>query len=385
MQVNGNNGNGNGKRRMLRMSGNELMSHPLLPPGYYIPTSRKIHASKRMRELLRTESLLVGPAVCDPMGAKLAMNHGFKVVYFSLPSFAAAYLGTTDMDLCSGVEIADVARRTVSALRKFQLTAAVGDPETGVPPRSLHIPPVVADVNGVSNISNIRLATELYVGAGLAAAQIDDQVLPRGSNTREAMIPHSEIAGKLKMARVVADDCGNLDFVIIARTGGLGALDEPGSSRGLDRAVERALRYLDSGIPDMVGGDLPRNDHAQVERFCWEVRKRFPKAIFGFNWSSSLSNPEPLRFSELADIGVKFILVTLGAQANRSGLNEVLQGMAEGQTQAFTELQPDEWAADARSHAQFSDETYRRLVGKMFGAGPVGNESSEELAKEKVV
>src|SRR3989304_7341717 len=100
-----------------------------------------------MRELLRTEPYLFGPGVYDPMGAQLAMSHGFKAVYFSGYSFAIGHLGTTDMDMYASVEIAEAARRTVSALRKFQLTMAVGDPEKGVPPRPPDIPPVVVGMD----------------------------------------------------------------------------------------------------------------------------------------------------------------------------------------------------------------------------------------------
>ena len=63
-------------------------------------------------ELLESEPYLFGPGVYDPMGAQLAMYHGFKAVYFSGYSFAIGHLGTTDMDLYSGPEIADGARRT---------------------------------------------------------------------------------------------------------------------------------------------------------------------------------------------------------------------------------------------------------------------------------
>ena len=84
-----------------------------------------------MRELLATEPFLFGPGVYDAFGAQLVMYHGFKAVYFSGYSFAIGHLGTTDMDLYSSVEIADGARRTVAALRKFQLTLAVGDPDIG--------------------------------------------------------------------------------------------------------------------------------------------------------------------------------------------------------------------------------------------------------------
>src|SRR5207302_5387339 len=136
------NGDGNGHHRTTpQMSQAELTDTPLLPDGFHVPKSRYIHPSTRMRELLASEPYLFGPGVYDPMTAQLVMYYGFKAIYFSGYSFAMGYLGTTDMDLYSGPEIADAARRTVSALRKFQLTQAVGDPETGTAPRHLDIPP----------------------------------------------------------------------------------------------------------------------------------------------------------------------------------------------------------------------------------------------------
>src|SRR3954469_23611291 len=159
--------------------GPELAESPLLPPGFYVPRSRWTHPSTRMRELLETEPYLFGPGIYDPFGAQLVMYHGFKAVYFSGYSFAIGHLGTTDMDMYSSVEIADGARRTVSALRKFQLTMAIGDPEKGTPPHHLDIPPVIVDMDGgYGNIFNVQRTTELYVNAGVAAAHIEDQVLP---------------------------------------------------------------------------------------------------------------------------------------------------------------------------------------------------------------
>src|SRR5436853_2938380 len=119
------------------MAVTELTECKLLPPGFKIPTSRHVHPSIRMRQLIETEPYLFGPGIYDPFGAQLVMYHGFKAVYFSGYSFAIGHLGTTDMALYSGPEIADGARRTVSALRKFQLTIPVGDPAKSVAPRHL--------------------------------------------------------------------------------------------------------------------------------------------------------------------------------------------------------------------------------------------------------
>lgn len=378
------------------MKPDELTTSPLVPEGFQVPRSRALHPSARMRQLMQSEPFLFGPGVYDPIGAQLVMYYGFKAVYFSGYSFAMGHLGTTDMDLYSGPEIADAARRTVSALRKFQLTMAVGDPDKKIPPTHLHIPPVVVDMDGgYGNIFNVQRTTELYVTAGVAGAHLEDQVLPKrcGHIGGKALIAVNEMIGKLRMARAVADDLGNKDFVIIARTDGLSAMDAPESLRHMDLAVERGLRYLDTGIPDMLWCEFPTSDRGPVEKFTTEVHKRFPKATFAFNWSSSFkwfNDPDPMRFSYLAEMGVRFIFITLGAQhANGYGLSVLLQAMAERQEQGYIELQKKEWAPGAdfpsRSHHFFSGVPYHHLLGKMYGAARLGKEFAEELPDDKVV
>src|SRR5207245_1121623 len=213
-----------------------------------------------------------------------------KAMYSSGYPIATGHVGSTDMDFYTSTEISEAARRTVSALRKFQLTQAVGDPEKGIAPKHLHIPPVIVDMDGgYGNIFNVQRTTELYVQAGVAAAHLEDQVLPKrcGHIGGKALIPANEMIGKLRMARAVADDCGNPEFVLIARTDGVSAVDAPESTRGIDLAIERGLRYLDSGVPDLLWCEFPTADREPVERFSTEIRKRFPKAEFAFNYSSS--------------------------------------------------------------------------------------------------
>ncbi len=374
----------------------ELRISPLLPEGYCVPASRNVDSGTRMRELLATEPYLFGPGVYDPMGAQQVMYHGFKAVYFSGYSFAMGHLGTTDMDLYANVEIADAARRTVSALRKFQLTMAVGDPERGIPPRHLHTPPVIVDMDGgYGNIFNVQRTVELYVGAGVAAAHLEDQVLPKrcGHIGGKALVSVEEMLGKLRMARHVADDLGRRDFVIIARTDGLSAVSAPESLRRMDLAVDRGLRYMDSGVPDLLWCEFPTADRGPVETFCAAIRKRFPKARFAFNYSSSFKwfkDPDPMTFEDLASMGVGFIFVTLGAQhANGHGLSTLLQAMAERREQGYIELQRKEWEHGAdfptRSHHFFSGVPYHHIVGKMYNAERLGGEFVEDLPEEKVV
>jgi 2-methylisocitrate lyase-like PEP mutase family enzyme len=374
----------------------KLVPSRLLPDGFKVPASRFIHPSTRMRELLEAEPFLFGPGVYDPMGAQLVMYYGFKAVYFSGYSFAIGHLGTTDMDLYSNVEIADAARRTVSALRKFQLTMAVGEPEKGIRPKHLDIPPVIVDMDGgYGNIFNVQRTTELYVTAGVAAAHIEDQVLPKrcGHIGGKALIPVNEMVGKLRMARAVADDCGNRDFVIIARTDGLSAVDAPESLRHMELAVDRGLRYLDSGIPDLLWCEFPTADRGAVETFTEQITKRFPDARFAFNWSSSFkwfSEPDPMTFAELGAMGVKFIFITLGAQhAEGHGLSVLLQAMSKDQQDGYIALQRKEFEQGqdfpTKSHHFFSGVPYHHLVGKAYDAARLGREFVETLPEDRVV
>ncbi|MFL5726106.1 MAG: isocitrate lyase/PEP mutase family protein [Chloroflexota bacterium] len=373
-----------------------MATTPLLPEGFFVPASRWTHPSTRLRELLRTEPYVFGPGVYDPFGAQLVMYHGFKAVYFSGYSFAIGHVGTTDMDLYASVEIAEAARRTVAGLRKFQLTMAVGDPEKGIQPRHLDIPPVIVDMDaGYGNIFNVQRTTELYVTGGVAAAHIEDQVLPKrcGHIGGKALVPAGEMVGKLRMMRAVADDLGNRDFVVIARTDGLSAVDAPEAARGMDLAVDRGLRYLDSGVPDLLWCEFPTSDREPVEKFTTEIRKRFPDARFAFNWSSSFkwfNDPDPLSFAELGELGVGFVFITLGGQhATGHGLSTLLEAMAERQEQGYIELQRKEWAdgvdVPTRSHHQFSGVPYHHLLGTAYDAARLGSQFVEALPEDRVV
>jgi isocitrate lyase len=357
----------------------ELRPSPLLPDGFQVPASRREHPSRRLRQLLANERFVFAPGVYDPFTAQLAMYYGSQAAYFSGYSFAMAHVGSTDMELYASTEIADAARRTVSALRKFQLTMAVGDPDNGVPPRQLHIPPLVVDMDGgYGNAFNVVRSTELYVGAGVAGCHLEDQMLPKrcGHIAGKALISANEMVGKLRAIRDVADDLGNHDFVIVARTDAVSAVEAPESTRGLELAIDRGLRYLDSGIPDLLWCELPTSAREPVERFACEIQKRFPRAHLAFNWSSSFKwhlDPDPLRFVELGQLGYRFIFITLAAiHATGLGFANLLQGVREHQQQAYVDLQHQEWAEGldlpTRSHHLFSGVAYHHLMGDAYGA-----------------
>ncbi len=374
----------------------DLVATPLLPEGYQVPASRNEDPSKRLRRLLASKPYVFGPGVYDPLGAELVMYHGFDAVYFSGYSFAIGHLGTTDMDLYSSVEIADGARRTVAALRKFQLTMAMGDPEKKTAPVHLEIPPVVVDMDaGYGNLFNVQRTTDLYVRAGIAAAHIEDQVMPKrcGHIAGKALIPADEFVGKLRMMRATADDLGHKDFVIIARTDGVSASEAPESKRGIELAIDRGLRYLDSGVPDLLWCEFPTAERAPVEQFCAEIRKRFPKARFAFNYSSSFkwfNEKNPITWDDLGELGVGFIFITLALQhAAGYGMSMLLNDLKHEKEQGYMALQRKEWANGAdiptRSHHLFTGVPYHQHLGHVYGASRLSEDLDEHVEVSKVV
>src|SRR5207248_3032237 len=74
---------------------------------------------------------------------------------------------------------------------------------------------------------------------------------------------------------------------VIAGTCGVWAIYAPARARRLDPAIDRACRYLDTAIPDLVCCEFPTSAREPVERFATEVRERFPEARFACNWASS--------------------------------------------------------------------------------------------------
>jgi isocitrate lyase len=195
------------------------------------------------------------------------------------------------------------------------------------------------------------------------------------------------------MARAVADDLGNEDFVIIARTDGLSAVDAPESLRGIELAIDRGLRYLESGIPDMLWCEFPTSEREAVETFTSEIKKRFPDARFAFNWSSSFKwfrDPHPLTFAELGEMGTKFIFITLGAQhAEGYGLSVLLEAMSKEQQDGYIALQRKEFEPGqdlpTKSHHFFSGVPYHHILGKAYDAARLGGEYVEALPEDRVV
>src|ERR1700686_1455471 len=195
------------------------------------------------------------------------------------------------------------------------------------------------------------------------------------------------------MMRRAADDLGHRAFVIIARTDGVSATEAPESKRGIELAIDRGLRYMDSGIPDLLWGEFPTAEREPTERFCSEIRNRVPEARFAFNYSSSLkwyNEKNPITWAELGELGIGFIFITLALQqASGHGMSGLLQDLKQSKEEGYMALQRKEWADGAdiptRSHHLFTGVPYHQHVGQEYGATRLSQAMDEHLEVSKVV
>jgi isocitrate lyase len=129
-------------------------------------------------------------------------------------------------------------------------------------------------------------------------------------------------------------------------------------------------------LPDLVWCEFPNSDREPTQEFAHEIHKRFPEARFAFNWSSSFkwhTDPDPLRWTELAQMGYRFIFITLAAiHANGLGFGELLESLKRDEQHGYVELQKREFAdgldLPTRSHHRFSGVAYHNLMGGEYGA-----------------
>ena len=116
--------------------------------------------TRRFRELLAADDIIVAPGAHDALTASIAARAGFPVVYMTGYGQAASHLGMPDVGLLTQTEMLSRAANFV----------AVADP-VGVP--------VFADGDtGFGNAVNVMRTVRLYERAGVAAIQLEVQVAP---------------------------------------------------------------------------------------------------------------------------------------------------------------------------------------------------------------
>jgi len=256
--------------------------------GDLLSTDRAPRA--RLRELLKAPSPLVAPGAYDALSARLVEQAGFDVVYMTGFGTTASLIGRPDVGLLTGAEMADNARRIVSAVEV----------------------PVIADADtGYGNALNVLRTVQLYEQAGVAGIQLEDQVMPKkcGHMSGKALIGADEMAGKIRAAVEARRDP---DLVIIARTDAVAV-------QGLDEAITRAHAFADAGA-DLLFVEAPTSED-DIARVAGELRGVAPLV---FNWAEGGRTP-PLSLSRIAELGFAMVIYPIGTLlAATAGIRSLL-------------------------------------------------------------
>jgi len=199
-----------------------------------------VSTGAKLRRLMAGKGLVLAPGAYDALSAKIIAGLGFESVYLTGYGASASRLGEPDVGLLSMAEMVSHARGIVSAV-------------PGVP--------VIADAdNGYGNALNVGRTVREYEAAGVAAIQLEDQVLPKrcGHMEGKRVVPVEEMVGKLRAA---IDARTDPDLVIIART-------DARAVEGFAAAIARSQAYRAAGA-DVIFLEAPvsREELAEVGRF----------------------------------------------------------------------------------------------------------------------
>jgi len=279
------------------------------------------------RRLLAQEPHVFTGGVYSPLDAQIAERVGMKAIYLSGYSVAMAN-GWPDMGFLTQTEVARTAHMVAGAVDI----------------------PVIADADdGYGNaLSTMRTVQEM-IKTGVAGIHLEDQRFPKrcGHIAGKTLVSREEALGKYRAAIDVRNRL-DPDFFIIARTDAYGAV---GGS--MQEAIDRGRMYADAGV-DSVWAELSNASREPAIEFAEAMRKSHPQLPLSFNYSSSFrwsSDPNPLTFKELGELGYKFIFITLfAAHAGMYATWNAMEELVRDQEQAQWRLEKTKAGHPTESH-----------------------------------
>jgi 2-methylisocitrate lyase-like PEP mutase family enzyme len=192
-------------------------------------------AISELRRLLKGDDLIIAPGAYDGLTARLVAAAGFSVVYATGAGISNSQLGLADVGLITMSEMLDQVHKMVGAVEV----------------------PVIADIDtGYGNAVNLYRTVREFMRAGVAAVQIEDQVIPKkcGHFAGKQLIPFEEAVLKIRAA---VEARGDSDLVIIARTDAIAVA-------GFPEAMRRARAYHEAGA-DALFVEAPRSKDELAE------------------------------------------------------------------------------------------------------------------------
>src|SRR6478735_11888310 len=180
-------------------------------------------AGAAFRQAVREESPLQVVGAINANHALMAKRVGFRAIYLSGGGVAAGSLGLPDLGISNLDDVLTDIRRITEVCDLPLLV----DVDTGF---------------GASAF-NVARTTRSLAKFGAAAMHIEDQVGAKrcGHRPGKELVSKDEMCDRIKAALDARTDPG---FVIMARTDAL-------ANEGLEKAIERSIRYVEAGA-DMI-------------------------------------------------------------------------------------------------------------------------------------
>lgn len=183
----------------------------------------------KLREMLNQPGIIRAPGAFDAWSTRLVQMAGFPAVYMTGYGASASVIGQPDIGLMTLTEMATHAKNMATAVQI----------------------PLIADADtGFGGVLNVIRTVQDYERGGVAAIQLEDQVLPKrcGHMEGKQLVTKKEMVSKVKAA---VQSRSSEDFLIIART-------DARAVNGFDDAMERALAYREAGA-DIIFIEAPQS------------------------------------------------------------------------------------------------------------------------------
>ena len=284
----------------------------------------KEKSTTRLRGLLKQGKTLVKPGAHNALAARIIEQAGFPCCGMTGYGVSVSLLGRPDVGLTTMSEVVMVARYIASAVNI----------------------PVIADADtGFGNAINVMRTVEEFIGAGVAAIHIEDQVAPRrcGHVAGKQVISLEEMAGKIRAADRRRREL-DPDFLLIARCDARGV-----AGGSVDDLVRRANAYLDAGA-DMIFPEALTTE-AEVERCAREIKGPL-------HYNRTGVSPR-LTLDRLNELGIAIVSNATGAlRASMIAMWDYMHAFAEDDVafvKEFTEKHRQHPAGDLHAFVGFGE------------------------------
>jgi len=185
-------------------------------------------ARERFRRVISGSTCVLAANIFDPLSARIADMLGYEVCVLSGSVGKAANLGVPDIVLSNMSDVVDHCQR-ITRMAEVSLMVDAED--------------------GFGHAVNVRRTVQEMEAAGVAAIEIEDNVVPKRFNVQlPGLVSKEEQVGKLQAAVTARTDPST---VIVARTSVLAECP-------LEEALDRIRAYATTGAEALMLATVPR-------------------------------------------------------------------------------------------------------------------------------